>query len=294
MSQLLMMNSRFSYRDLSDRVGLSVNAVHKRVRDLKDLGIIRAFTANVSLAALKAIGVFIFGSSGVDVTREVHDRLRNNDSTFWVAFAGGSYVYVGAYLQDVSQLEPYVAFVKKEAYVGDPVVGIANSPFTFSKAGRLSTLDYQIINALRRDSRKPVLDLAEQLGVSVKTARRRLTRMIQEGLIELSLEWYPDASNDVMTIFHVQLRSSADKADVQALLTHKYGPSFFNIVSFSNLPNLLLCWVWTNTMKELRDVMERLQKEEAVESFVPNILYTGYIFETWRDRLVMEKGVFRK
>jgi hypothetical protein len=39
-------------------------------------------------------------------------------------------------------------------------------------------------------------------------------------------------------------------------------------------------------MKELKEIQQRLEKEETVASIVSNILYTGYIFDTWRDELV--------
>jgi hypothetical protein len=43
--------------------------------------------------------------------------------------------------------------------------------------------------------------------------------------------------------------------------------------------------VWTNSMKELQKIRENLEKEAAILSIVPNILYTGYIFSTWRDKI---------
>ena len=65
----------------------------------------------------------------------------------------------------------------------------------------LCELDYKIIRSLKEDSRKPVADISEEIGVSAKTIRRRLDRMIKNFLIELSIDWYPDASNDLMSAF---------------------------------------------------------------------------------------------
>jgi hypothetical protein len=39
-------------------------------------------------------------------------------------------------------------------------------------------------------------------------------------------------------------------------------------------------------MNELQSLRENLEKEPGVASIVPNILYTGYMFNTWRDQLV--------
>lgn len=48
----LAADGRLSYTDLADRVGLSVSAVHQRVRRLEQRGVIRGYTARVSYEAL--------------------------------------------------------------------------------------------------------------------------------------------------------------------------------------------------------------------------------------------------
>jgi len=44
-------------------------------------------------------------------------------------------------------------------------------------------------------------------------------------------------------------------------------------------------------MKQLRDIHQFIQSEGFFESVIPNVLYTGYIFDTWRDKLLQEKSV---
>lgn len=295
LSQLLLMNSRLPYRDLADKIGLSVNAVHKRIQALVESGIIRAFTAKISLSAFEAFGVLVFGRSQTQSIDEACEKLGNHDSTFWVGVGGGNHLYVGAYLRNISELEPYVDYVKKEAQMLDPTVGIippeTEPPSSVTpRDTTLHPLDYQIIYALHKNSRRSISGVAEKLKISAKTARRRLSRMIREGLIELSMKWYPDASNDIATVFHLRLKPSADKRKVGYMLVEKYAPNVLVFWHFSNLPNHLICIVWTNTMKELRDIRESFESEELIQSFVPNILYTGYIFDTWRDKVLLEKG----
>ncbi len=45
-------DGRMSYTDLAERVGLSVSAVHQRVRRLEQRGVIRGYTARVDADAL--------------------------------------------------------------------------------------------------------------------------------------------------------------------------------------------------------------------------------------------------
>jgi Lrp/AsnC family leucine-responsive transcriptional regulator len=48
----LTQDGRLSYTDLAERVGLSVSAVHQRVRRLEQRGVLRGYSARVDHAAL--------------------------------------------------------------------------------------------------------------------------------------------------------------------------------------------------------------------------------------------------
>jgi len=290
LSLLLMVNSRLSYRELADTLNLSVNAVHKRIQSLIEAGVIRKFTAKISLQTLNALHVLIFGPSTRNSLLGLNEKLSKHGSIYWLAIGGGNFLYVGAHLRNLSELEPLVSYVKEEAKIPEPTVGITSSasptPSILSaKDTTLYSLDYQIIRSLKDNSRKAVSDVADELGVSAKTVRRRLSRLIQNSLIELSIEWYPDASNDIMTILYVHLKPATGKNAIDKIFK-KYSPNLLFYWTFSNLPNTLHSVAWTSTMKELQDIRERFEKEEAIQSVVPNILYTGYIFNTWRDRLL--------
>ena len=150
----------------------------------------------------------------------------------------------------------------------------------------LCELDLRIISSIKDNSRKAISDVAAELGVSAKTVRRRLERMVKNSLVELSLEWYPDKSNDIITIFDVHLKPEADLGVVPFQILRKYSPNTLFFWCFVNIPNTATFTVWTNSMNELQILRESLEKESGVITVVPNILYAGYIFETWRDGLV--------
>jgi DNA-binding Lrp family transcriptional regulator len=289
---LLMINSRTPYSDLAEKLSLSVNAVHKRIQSLKESGIIKTFTARVSLAALKAVDIIVFGTSEIQLDQETVRKLQGDDHTYWVALSGGNYVYVGAYLRNISEIDSYVAFVKSEAKIADPTVGIQTSAWTEvpAREADIQKLDYRIIHAMQKDSRKVIPELSEELAVSAKTIRRRLTRLVNEGLVDLNLEFYPDKENDIMTMMHVSLKGSADRTNAISLLTKKYSPNVIFCFIFSNLPNLVIPFVWTNSMKQLQDISKSIQAEEGVERVVPRVLYVGYMSDTWRDKLVIERA----
>ncbi len=287
--QLLLTNSRRTYHELANMLNLSVTAIHKRIQTLIELGIIRKFTAKISLSALKAIHIIIFGQSKATSLYNLKDKLSMHESIYWLAMGSGNFLYIGAYLKNMNELEPFVNYIKNTVEMLEPTIGITSltpypNVYSFHDTS-LYDLDYKIIRSLKDNSRKKISEVAEEIGVSTKTVRRRLSRMIKLGLIELSIEWYPDASNDIITIFHIHLKPEINERKISAIF-NKYSPNIFLYFGFRNIPNLFLAFAWTNTMKELKNIQERFEREETVQSVLSNILYTGYIFETWRDRLL--------
>ncbi|MGD1054462.1 MAG: AsnC family transcriptional regulator [Nitrososphaerales archaeon] len=286
----LMTNSRTPYHELAAKLGLSINAVHKRIKAMMDSGIIRAFTARPSLVSLGAISVWVFGRSEASRPSEVHLRLKTNDSTYWVANSGGGYVYVGGHLRDLSELEPYLAFVKREGGIADPTVGILPQLTNRPPKEELRQLDYQILASLHKDSRKPLSDVASEVHASAKTVHRRLERMIEKGLVDLSIDWYPDASNDILALCHTTIDRRAERMKVSAALRQSFPQNVLIDVLFSNLPNQLVQFLWTNSMKQMDDLREGIGEAEGVTSVTLNVLQIGYMFDTWRDRPVSRDG----
>jgi DNA-binding Lrp family transcriptional regulator len=126
--QLLLSNSRLSYRELAEKLNLSVTAVHNRIQSLIELGIIRKYTAKLSLIALNGIHVLIFGSSKTNSIRDLNPKLEKQGSIYWLAAGGGNVLYIGSYLKHISELEPLVRFIKETAQMPEPTVALTSSP----------------------------------------------------------------------------------------------------------------------------------------------------------------------
>lgn len=292
--QLLLGNSRLSYSELADKLNLSVTAIHKRIQDLIESRVIRKFTAKISLFQLDALHIVVFGRSKLNSVQNLPEKLESNGLIYWLSVGGGNYLYIGAYLQNIGELDTLISFLKETAKMSEPTVGISTFPTPLGilpelKDRTLYPLDYQIIGSLKNNSRKATSEVANELRVSAKTVRRRLARMMKDRLVELSMEWYPDASNDIISLIHVHLKPQADK-NTMTKLFQKYTPNIVFYWGFSNLPNVFIMMFWTSSMKDLQRIRESLEKEADLQSVAPNVLYTGYIFETWRDQLLEEKA----
>jgi DNA-binding Lrp family transcriptional regulator len=287
LSQLLMANSRTPYQELADILGLSLNAVHKRVKAMVDGGVIRAFTARVSLVALNAIPVWAYGRSDSEAVDELHLELKKSDMVNWVAYSGGGFVYVGGYLKEISHLEEFSSFVRSAAKIKEPTIGILPS-MPLPRHESLKPLDIEIIRAMHKDARRPLSEVAVEVKASARTVERRLDRMMRENLVELSLEWYPDASDDIVSLCHAKVASDRDRWAVGESLRAHFSPHVLFNTYFSNLPDLFISFLWTNSMRELTGLKESILKEEGIDSASVNVLSVGYIFDTWRDKVLFE------
>ena len=108
--------------------------------------------------------------------------------------------------------------------------------------------------------------------------------MVNNYLVSLSIDWYPDASNDIMSVFSVQLKPEADP-NTPNVIWQKHYPNMIFYWGFSNIPDTYLFITWTPTTKELRSLRENLENEPMVQAVSPNIMYTGYVFPTWIDEI---------
>ena len=286
-----MSDSRAPYHELAGKLGLSINAVHKRIAAMTKMGIIKTFTAHPSLASLGVVTVWIYGRSEAEHPGDLHKALSADDHTYWVAYSGGGFVYVGGYLADISEMDEYVAFVKRVGEISDPTVGITPPPSRAPKES-LRPLDFQILASLMKDSRKPVTDVAVEVNASAKTVHRRLEWMVERKLVDFSIEWYPDKSDDIVSLCHLEVTRGFDRLKVLESLRQKFSQNILVEVLFSNMPNSVVAFMWTNSMKQLEDLRERIGQAEGTRSMVLNVLQIGYIFDTWRDKLMQKKAVY--
>jgi DNA-binding Lrp family transcriptional regulator len=300
--KLLFNNSRLSQRDLADSIGLTVAAVHRRVDSMIEEGIIKEFTANISRGYLKAVSATV---EGICDCRSVDDsigKLEKNGSIVTVLVSSANLTTATLLLRDISDLSPTVEQIRTALHMQQPKVTISartfvgNEPIEKEYIGNreLSRIDYRIINALHHNSRKLVVDIAEETGITPKTIRNHLEQMEKERAIEYTLVWNPAFSGGADFVVRVDLGPGTDKGRFISSLNQRFGSRVILTFVHSNMLDYVCGYCWAPTIAKQQDFIEALKKDEGVVDVRTSMVHKEWHFETWRDRLLKERAALRK
>jgi DNA-binding Lrp family transcriptional regulator len=297
---LICENPRMPSREIAKRLGISRQAAHHRLQAMAKAGVFKSVLANISIHYIGGFNVMIFGRSKTASIEKTLDRLGNSELTYRVSVAGGNYLYVIGFLRNISEIDGYFEFVKQAAEMQEPTLGIVcygdgvNPDWAdgFPKQGhrKLSTLDLRIIASLRDDARKPIVEIADSVGVSARTVRRRLDIMRSEGSLDFDQLYDITSGEDMLTLVHVNLREGADRRRVGRRLISKDPVHFVLMRSFSNLPDFLLGLLSSDKMTEIRKLLREISEDEDVLAVTPNQLYFERMYATWDLRLLPSVG----
>jgi len=289
-SMLLMANSRTPYKQLADNFHISVNSIHKRVKSLVRQGVIKHFKARLGIANFPNMSnIVMFGIPNVKNKKLLLEQLGKNEFIYNVSRASGNKFYIHAYIRNLNELDSLVTFIRKTGKISELTVGIdRNMPSILIKDKKnLTNSDYLIVNSLKDNSRKTISDVAEEVGASTKTIKRRLDNLIENYLIEFYLDWFP---NLIFTMIILKLKSDSliDDRDFDNSLKKTYGSRIVYSWTFSNLPHVKLICICTESMKELQDIESSLLSENF-DSVEVTVLIEGNNFPTWRETHLREK-----
>lgn len=295
---VLIQDSRTPYSALARRLRLSVPAVHKRVASLQETGVITKFTASLSVAFLRAVTVYVSGVSQIFPVQRAVENLREDDRPSIVITGSGNSIYVRAFLRTIHELEPFVAFVRRAAGIVSPVIAIeglslyGTSPplRAASEAAELEPMDARILRSLHDDARKPLANVCQELGLSPKTVRNRLRRLVEGGVAEFSLAIQLGEQAGVNSFLTIQLRPDADAPAFRGRLLRDLGVRSLWSMSASNVPDALTVQSWSPTSIAHEELVARVNAYEGVERVGVHVLSHYDFLETWRDVLLEQRA----
>jgi DNA-binding Lrp family transcriptional regulator len=177
--------------------------------------------------------------------------------------------------------------VARTAQISDPVIGIIDIPY-ITTPEPLTSIDYKILKSLNKDARKTVTDVADDVGVTTKTVKKRIDRMVENNLVDFSFLWSDKAENNLTTGFNLYLKEGTGINSIIEHLYKEYNENIIACLSYSNIPNFLTMHTWTRNTQESQEILEKLEKEGFQEVVPILVLFTKF-YDCWVDQLLRTK-----
>ncbi|HVM45801.1 MAG TPA: Lrp/AsnC family transcriptional regulator [Candidatus Thermoplasmatota archaeon] len=201
---------------IARELGVSADTVTARIERMQDEGVIRGFEVYPNFGHLGVTATtyhFLVGDRRAKARRL--EDVRNVEGVVGIFDFVGSAVCVDLAYRHPRELERKVELVAR--LLGAQTLPHACFDYAPPPVARpLAGLDWRIVRALRGRARRSPEEVAAELGVSARTIRRRVERMLADGSIDI----VPDVATARMSgyvIFEVLITLRGAVGDPHAL-----------------------------------------------------------------------------
>lgn len=293
---LVFEGPRMPVQEISGRLGISRQTANHRLQALADMGVFKVIRTAISIHYLGLVPVYIWGrTTGTSVEKILHRFEENEFTDAVIVLGGGNLLVVGAPRRE-SGIDDYVDFVKRAAEMPEPTLGMpcfgdGMNPMPYDKGKPkksytdVSPVDLRIIASLDGNARRPIAEIAEIVGVSARTVRRRLERLQLGGVLTYDSPWDNPSGEDLFTLLYIDLRDGANNSKVARRLLSKYPLRVTVVRLFSNLPHFLMGVLKSGSMKEVRRILKEISEDEDILAVSPNTIYLEREYWSWDQRL---------
>jgi DNA-binding Lrp family transcriptional regulator len=279
--RLLIFNSRMPYSELAKVLGISVQSAHRRIQELIASGTISGFNAAFSVRAYRSTWVLVHGRSEAGSVSKVLEDLNKEKEMDMVMAGSGNYLYIAGAVLDPGKVNRFTSSVIRTAKLAHPQVGIVYNPglMDIEEEAVIYPMDVKIIAALKGDSRRPVTELAKELGVAPRTINRHIDRLLKGNLVHFSIAWYPQMSGDIVAAIHLRVRKDRDREKVAAALVKRLAMREIFTYSFSDRPDFMICMAWSPSLMALNQLIRELEDDGIYEEVIPNVILDARYYE---------------
>jgi DNA-binding Lrp family transcriptional regulator len=262
----LSMNCRVSYQSLARKLGVSSNAIKKRVDHLIGTGVIERFGVELSLEMFKGdMALCILETDGTEDEQQFCDALGENPMIGIVGPSSGSmYMLFATYIGTVG-LSDLGVFLRRQK----SVTNVETYPLIFLRGKKVhySKSHLRILKCLAKDARMPVAEIAHETGLAARTVRRLIQDIIRGEGVRLSLSWDLNAGDGVVMIAKTTwVPEKTDIGDMMSWFSTQF-PEFYTPIIAASEPVIFASFVGPS-LKRLDEITKQIRRSEKVKHVV--------------------------
>ncbi|MFX0053472.1 MAG: winged helix-turn-helix transcriptional regulator [Promethearchaeota archaeon] len=284
-------NCRATFQELAHKLGMTANAVRKRVTKLVEQGVIEEFVVIMRPAMTGAEFLLaLLHTDGLEddeaLLKEMGDYPGVVQTGLIASVKGRTYLvfaeYIGAAglmdlrkflcgLESVQEVELHTLLRQKGTKI------------------ELSKLHLRVLRQLIEDARMSITDIANNTGLSAKRVRRALSDITESGAFWLAARWNLSAGEDTEFYARIEIDERvADREAVDEYLRSNH-PSEYWLSFHSAIEPTVFAKFVTEHFRESDEIAKALKNAPFVKSIDVLICYPVYKFERLSQLMLKEK-----
>jgi DNA-binding Lrp family transcriptional regulator len=286
--KLLLFDGRMSYESIAKKVKITPYLAKKKIQNLVDLGVIMNFVTNLNFLMFHKSVCYTLAEvkQGTDQEDLIIRMGRLDQVTGGAISLQNKMQIIHTYSNDhdfKENLEKLMEFEELEKV--ENFILLVPQAFSF-KETRLTKTDWKIINSIKDNCRKTDVEIANELGISSKTVKRRLGYLRENNIILFMIDLDTSAADFLSYLLIVQFQRIAAESLTKVM---KIIEKYFYVWRVANQE----AFIFTVFIDKLRDIddhvkeIEKIPYVKEVISFVPTKMF---YFRSWIDKLIKKKA----
>ncbi len=175
------MGTRIPLRAIAKKVGVDKDTVRGRIKRLRERGFLQGWAAypNPSLLGVK-LTTLQFDAPSLTSKDDLIRKLRLLQGVIVIVVHYGSSIATILWYETEQSLKRITELISRISNTENLIrydIPIPECKITLSKT------DWKIINSLRQSTSKPCKQISRELGISSRTVKRKLSRLVEGGAI---------------------------------------------------------------------------------------------------------------
>jgi DNA-binding Lrp family transcriptional regulator len=279
---------------MSDRYGVTANAIRNRVKNLEEKGVIADYVLRLGFATagLSPFFALAYSRESLD-NKQFVESVGGHRLVSRVGFDSyGSCVIIGAYASAMD-LSEFTEFIRGLEEVRDSE--IHPIPTRLGGKTELSNLQLRVIKGLRDDPRKPIAKIAQESALTARRVRSTLDQLMERESIRLTIFVDPNAGDSIWLTFRIQWDPSETSAsDIREELQIGFPDDFFNEAHSATEPVMWADFLIerVSDSKDITHAIKSIPSARVANTILPFGFKTfPGLMETTLDGLLAEAGL---
>lgn len=283
----LLSNCRITYEELSRKLGVSANAVRKRVQKLEETGVIDGYSVRFSPEMIDCEYVFgLLTTDGSVDEVELVDKIALNRCIIAASsYTDGTYALIGEYTS-TSELMSIGTHLRSL----ESVTHVEMHTILQERGGKMdmNSLHLRILLCLLDDPRMPIVEIAKRAGMTARRVRKLLQEIEESKAVRFSIKAELGAASGIPFLLKFSYDQTKMHPQVfEEWLWEHYSLPLWEVYLSASEPIALALFA-VDYLNELDSIVREIRRNEFIDQVKVTISTHHKYFPGHRYRKLLE------